>query len=125
MIIYDFEDFLEAMIEGGLLIPGIIVSIFIAAQGVFIFLKWFKVKESFLDKDNLPILVTSIGFFLGAITLLLSTILIEGSILANIYGLPINLGLALFVFMGLISAGIILAGMVWEFIITKSTEKEI
>ncbi|MBD3229582.1 MAG: hypothetical protein GF329_15480 [Candidatus Lokiarchaeota archaeon] len=118
-------DFIDIILDGGLIIPGVLVGIFIAIQGIFTLLKWLKAKECFLDKDNLPTLITSVGFFLGAFTFIFSTLLIEIPLILDFGEEIIIFGFLIFVFLGFISACIILAGMIWDFIQTRSREKGI
>lgn len=63
----------------------------------------------------------TIGYLFGAFTIILSTLLIEIPIIAKVeLEFLINTGIGLFVVFGTISAGLVMGGMIWDFLISKS-----
>lgn len=112
-------ELLDFMAMGGTLLFGLLVAIIIAVQGVFTLLKWLK------QKDNIPTLIITIGYIFGAFSILLSSLIIEIAILGELSTVEemISIGFILFVIFGTISSAVVLGGMIWDFIKTKSEVK--
>lgn len=116
LIMNGFE-FIDFMLEGGIMFFGLITGIIFAAQGVFTLLKWLK------NRDNIPTLIISVGFFLGCFTIIFTALFIEIPFFVDGPEELVNIALGVFMIFGTISAGTVLGGMIWDFIKTKSEVK--
>jgi hypothetical protein len=71
----------------------------------------------------LSTLLISIGFFVGCFTMVFTTLAIQIPVFTDGPEELVYVGLGVFLFFGTISAGVVLGGMIWDFIKTKSEVK--